>query len=70
MPALIEQKFWKNKRVFVTGNTGFKGSWMCLLLQNLGAIVKGFSLEVETKPSMFVLANIEDDIDTEFNRLF
>ena len=69
MPALIEQKFWKNKRVFVTGNTGFKGSWMCLLLQNLGAIVKGFSLEVETKPSMFVLANIEDDIDTEFNNI-
>ena len=69
MPALIERKFWKNKRVFVTGNTGFKGSWMCLLLQDLGAIIKGFSLEVETKPSMFGLANIENDIDTEFNNI-
>jgi CDP-glucose 4,6-dehydratase len=37
-------KFWKNKKVFLTGHTGFKGSWFCILLNLLGAIVAGFSL--------------------------
>ncbi len=40
-------KYWKNKRVFITGNTGFKGTWLTILLLELGAKIKGFSLGVE-----------------------
>lgn len=45
--------FWKNKRVFVTGHTGFKGSWLSLWLQTLGANVLGYSLPPTTKPNLF-----------------
>lgn len=57
--------FYKNKRVFVTGSTGFKGSWLCLMLKELGAIVTGYSLPAPTSPSMFELCNIEDKIDKQ-----
>jgi CDP-glucose 4,6-dehydratase len=52
--------FWKNKRVLITGHTGFKGSWISLWLQQLGAEVIGYSLEPPTSPSMFDLAGIGD----------
>jgi CDP-glucose 4,6-dehydratase len=45
--------FWRDKRVFVTGHTGFKGSWMTLLLTALGAEVRGYALQPQTNPSMF-----------------
>jgi CDP-glucose 4,6-dehydratase len=44
---------FKNKTVFVTGHTGFIGSWLVLWLQSLGAKVIGYSLEPPTKPSLF-----------------
>jgi len=47
-----------NKRVLVTGHTGFKGSWLCLLLHKLGADVYGYALEPPTKPSLFEEAGI------------
>ncbi|MBN2035444.1 MAG: CDP-glucose 4,6-dehydratase [Chitinispirillaceae bacterium] len=50
--------FWKNKRVFVTGHTGFKGSWLCLWLHKLGAQITGYSLAPPTDPNLFELANI------------
>lgn len=50
--------FWKNKRVFVTGHTGFKGSWLSLWLQRLGADVTGYALPPTTQPNMFMLANV------------
>lgn len=50
---LINLEFWKNKRVLVTGHTGFKGTWLCILLQLLGAEVSGYGLEPPTKPSLF-----------------
>ncbi len=50
--------FWRGKRVLLTGHTGFKGSWMSLWLQKLGATLKGFSLEPPTKPSLFETANV------------
>ena len=59
---MITKGFYKNKRVFVTGHTGFKGSWLCKVLANEGAIVTGYSLESPTEPALFKLANIENDI--------
>jgi CDP-glucose 4,6-dehydratase len=43
----LNQQFWRGKRVFITGHTGFKGSWLCLLLQKLGAVIGGYSLPIE-----------------------
>ena len=59
---MITKGFYKNKRVFVTGHTGFKGSWLCKVLANEGAIVTGYSLEPVTEPALFNLADIEKDI--------
>lgn len=50
--------FWQGKRVFVTGHTGFKGSWLSLWLQSLGAEVFGFSLLPPTTPNLFSLAQV------------
>jgi len=54
--------FYREKRVFVTGHTGFKGSWLCRLLVSLGAEVTGYSLEPPTEPSLFKIAEIDKDI--------
>jgi CDP-glucose 4,6-dehydratase len=51
--------FWRDKQVFITGHTGFKGSWLGLWLTSLGAKVTGFALAPDTSPSLFQLANIE-----------
>ncbi len=51
--------FWNGKRVFLTGHTGFKGSWMSRILVNSGAVLTGFSLEPPTKPNLFELAGLE-----------
>ena len=45
--------FWKNKRVLLTGHTGFKGSWLSLWLQQLRADVSGYSIDVPTEPSLY-----------------
>ncbi|UQV47074.1 CDP-glucose 4,6-dehydratase [Janthinobacterium lividum] len=50
--------FWQGKRVFLTGHTGFKGGWLSLWLQQLGADVTGYALEAPTKPSLFEVANV------------
>lgn len=52
--------FYKGKRVFVTGHTGFKGAWLCRILVNAGAIVTGYSLEPPTNPNLFSLAGLSD----------
>lgn len=54
--------FYKGKKVFVTGHTGFKGSWLCKILANVGAEVTGFSLNPPTSPSLFEIAGIEQDV--------
>ncbi len=61
----VDTKFWKNKRVFVTGHTGFKGSWLSLWLNDLGAEVKGYALAPETTPSLFDIASVADVVDSE-----
>ena len=52
--------FWKDKRVFVTGHTGFKGTWLCRILVNTGAVVTGYSLEPPTQPNLFSMAGLEE----------
>ena len=54
---------FKNKTVFVTGHTGFQGSWLCLWLKVLGARVIGYSLEPPTEPSLFEILQLEKDVD-------
>lgn len=58
----FDLSFYKDKKVFVTGHTGFKGSWLCKILANAGAIVTGYSLKPPTTPSLFEIAEIENDI--------
>jgi CDP-glucose 4,6-dehydratase len=50
--------FWRSKRVFLTGHTGFKGSWLALWLQSLGADVTGYALQPPTDPSLFDTARV------------
>lgn len=59
-------KIFKNKRVLITGHTGFKGSWLSLWFKNLGANVMGISKNVPTKPSHFELINLENKIKNKF----
>jgi len=56
----MNAQFWKGKNILLTGHTGFKGSWLSLWLQKLGANLIGFSKDIPTKPSLFELANVED----------
>ncbi len=55
---VINLEFWRDRRVFLTGHTGFKGSWLSLWLQSLGANVTGYALPAPTQPSLFELANV------------
>jgi len=61
---MIDSEFWKGKKVFLTGHTGFKGSWLSLWLTMMGAEVTGFALEPPTKPSLFELCNIEKKVNS------
>lgn len=56
------KSIYKNKKVLVTGHTGFKGAWLCLWLKQLGAEVIGYSLKPETTPNLFELLNLQEDI--------
>lgn len=56
----MDLNFWRGKRVFLTGHTGFKGSWLALWLQKLGAQVVGFSQAPPTQPSLFEAACVAD----------
>ena len=49
---MLDTSFWKKRKVFITGHTGFKGGWLCLLLEQLGAKVWGYALKPSTEPSL------------------
>ena len=56
----IDRSFWRGRRVFLTGHTGFKGGWLSLWLQRLGADVVGFALAPSDNPSLFQVANVAE----------
>ena len=60
----MNSEFWSGKKVFLTGHSGFKGSWLALWLQSMGAQVKGFSLEAPTQPSLFVEARVAENMES------
>lgn len=62
LKMFFDKDFYKNKRVLVTGHTGFKGSWLCKILSNIGADVSGYSLKPPTEPALYTIANIDKDI--------
>ena len=61
--AQVDAKFWKNKRVFLTGHTGFKGGWLSLWLASMGAKVTGYALAPNTNPNFFKVAQIARDLE-------
>ena len=56
----MNKSFWQDKKVLVTGHTGFKGSWLSLWLQKLGADVTGYALSPPTRPSLFQVASVAE----------
>jgi CDP-glucose 4,6-dehydratase len=61
----VNPSFWEGKKVFLTGHTGFKGGWLSLWLQEMGAIVKGYSLDPNTQPNLFTEARVAENMDSE-----
>lgn len=59
----INPAFWQGKRVLLTGHTGFKGGWLSLWLQTMGAIVRGISLEPPTTPALFDVVRAAEGMD-------
>lgn len=62
--ALVDPAFWQGRRVLLTGHTGFKGAWLSLWLQSMGARVTGFSIDVPTTPSLFELARVGEGMES------
>ncbi len=60
----MDLNFYRGKKVFVTGHTGFKGTWLCKMLLDAGAQVTGYSLDPPTDPNLFSLSQIEEQIDS------
>uniref|UniRef100_A0A9E7ZVH5 CDP-glucose 4,6-dehydratase n=1 Tax=Bosea sp. NBC_00436 TaxID=2969620 RepID=A0A9E7ZVH5_9HYPH len=57
---MLNRSFWKNRKVFVTGHTGFKGAWLSLWLEALGADVTGYALDPPTEPNLFEQARVAE----------
>jgi len=62
MEKMVKSEFYKNKRVLITGDTGFKGSWLALWLNSIGAKVYGYALPAEIKNAHFSLLGLENEI--------
>jgi len=61
---MVDLSFFSGKRIFVTGHTGFKGSWLCRILVTAGAIVTGYSLEPPTDPNLFSLCGFAGSVNS------
>lgn len=61
----LSSSFWRGKRVLITGHTGFKGAWLSIWLQRLDANVAGYALPAATEPSLFELAHVARNIQSE-----
>lgn len=59
---MLDMEWYRGKRVLITGHTGFKGSWMCRVLQKAGAVVTGYALNPPTEPSLYQLASLSDEM--------
>lgn len=57
--VVMYSSFWKGRKVFITGHTGFKGSWLSLWLQSLGAELSGYALQPPSSPNLFELAKVD-----------
>lgn len=64
MSFVFDMNFYKGRKVFITGHTGFKGTWMCKLLLQYGAIVKGYSLEPNTEPALYTLLQLDGQLES------
>jgi CDP-glucose 4,6-dehydratase len=62
--ANVEPGFWRDRRVLLTGHTGFKGAWLALWLQSLGARVTGFALDIPSEPSLYELARVGEGMES------
>ncbi len=60
MESMVDRSFWKGRKVFITGHTGFKGSWLCLWLHSLEADITGYSQPPPTYPSLYDLCRIDE----------
>lgn len=60
----MNREFWRGRKVFLTGHTGFKGGWLALWLADLGAEVTGFALPAPSEPSLFALAGVERAVNS------
>jgi CDP-glucose 4,6-dehydratase len=59
---MLNKDFWRNRRVFITGHTGFKGSWLCELLLALGANVTGYALPPDTEPNLYSICGLDNKV--------
>ncbi len=64
---MIDYKFWKNKKVLITGHTGFKGAWLCLFLHYMGSKVVGYALNPPTEPSLFELCRVNKFVNSNIS---
>jgi CDP-glucose 4,6-dehydratase len=62
--GVVAPGFWRERRVLLTGHTGFKGAWLSLWLQSLGARVTGFAVDVPTQPSLYELAKVGEGMES------
>ena len=60
----MDLSFYKDKKVLVTGHTGFKGTWLCKMLVNAGAVVTGYSLEPQTNPDLFSISGLNGRMES------
>lgn len=63
---VVDPSFWRGKKVFVTGHSGFKGGWLSLWLQSMGAKVFGYSLAPETSPNFFDAVHLSKEMSSQF----